>query len=224
MNSRWRAMPSAPHTAARFEARGWWRRAVPWLAVTTLVACSPELNWRQMDLVDADGLRVRFPCKPARVERTLRLDGVAAPLRMAMWSCEAAGATWVLSAARLGSATEVSPALRALASATEGNLAWADRRARQQAPAVTEPAWQRTDAGAVQVPGMTPNPDARGWRIQGLKPDGSAGARPFSVDAWHFSHGLTVFQAAIWRGGEPLLRQNGEDAVQVFRQALHFPG
>lgn len=209
---------------ARFDAlsRRW--RVVPLLAALALVACSPVLNWRQMDLAEADGLRLRFPCKPDRVERSLRLDGVARPVRMAMWSCEAAGATWVLSAMRLDSATEVSPALRAMAASTEGNLAWADRRARQQAPVVKEPAWQRTDRGAVQVPGMTPNPDARGWRIQVLKPEGASGAEPLTVDAWHFSHGLTVFQAAIWRGGEPLPRQNGEDAVQVFLQALHFPG
>lgn len=199
-------------------------RTVPWLLAASLLACSPALNWRQMDLAEADGLSVRFPCKPTRIERSLRLDGVAEPLRMAMWSCEAAGATWVLSAARLGSATEVAPALRALATATEGNLAWADRRARQQAPALTQLAWQRADTGAVQVPGMTPNPDATGWRIQGLKPDGTSGAAPVTVNAWHFSHGLTVFQAAIWRGGEPLPRQNGEDAVEVFRQSLHFPG
>jgi hypothetical protein len=199
-------------------------RAVALIGASCLVACSPALNWRQMDLAEADGLRVRFPCKPDRIERSLRLDGVAQPLRMAMWSCEAAGATWVLSATRLDSATEVSPTLRALAAATEGNLAWADRRARQQAPALTLPAWQRTDTGAVHLPGMTPNPDARGWRIQGLKPDGASGAQPLTVDAWHFSHGLTVFQAAIWRGGDPLPTQSGEDAVEVFRQALHFPG
>lgn len=194
------------------------------MTIAPLLACSPVLNWRQMDLAEADGLRLRFPCKPDRVERTLRLDGLAEPLRMAMWSCEAGGATWVLSAARLASATEVAPALRALAAATEGNLAWADRRARQQTPGVAQPTWRREDTGAVQVPGMTPNPDASGWRIQGLKPDGTSGAQAHAVQAWHFSHGLTVFQAAIWQGAGPLPRQNGEDAVQVFRQALHFPG
>lgn len=199
-------------------------RAVSWLAAASLLACSPALNWRQMDLAEADGLRLRFPCKPDRVERALRLDGVAQPVRMVMWSCQAAGATWVLSAIRLASATDVSPALRAMAASTEGNLVWADRRARQQAPAVTQPAWQRTDTGAAQVQGMTPNPDARGWRIQGLKPEGTSGAQPLAVDAWHFSHGLTVFQALIWQGGDPLPHQNGEDAVEVFRQSLHFPG
>lgn len=191
-----------------------------------------------MDLADADGLRMRFPCKPVRAERSLRLDGVSTPLRMVMWSCEAADATWVLSATRLDSVTEVSVALRALSAATQANLAWADRRARAQlqrqgetpdhAPEPSQgpskPAWHYADAGAVDVPGMTPNPDARGWRIQGLKPDGAAGATPLIVDAWHFSHGLTVFQAAIWRGDAPLPSQNSEDAVEVFRQSLQFPG
>jgi hypothetical protein len=194
------------------------------LAIAPLLACSPALNWRQMDLAEADGLRLSWPCKPDRIERTLRLDGLDAPLRMVMWSCEAAGATWVLSAARLGSATDVAPALRAWSAATEGNLVWADRRARQQAPGPTQPAWQRADAGVVQVPGMTPNPDARGWRTQGLKPDGTSGATSLSVDAWHFSHGLTVLQAAVWRGERPLPRENGEDAVEVFHRSLHFPG
>lgn len=203
-------------------ARG--RCIVTVLATACLVGCSPALNWREMDLAEADGLRLRLPCKPSLVERSVRLEGVSGPLRMAMWSCEAAGANWVLSAARVDSATEVSAALLALASATEGNLAWADRRARQQAGAAAQPAWQRTDTGAAQVPGMTPQTAARGWRIEGLKPEGVSGAQPFAVDAWHFSHGLTVFQAAIWRGAAALPRQNGEDAVEVFRQSLHFPG
>lgn len=177
-----------------------------------------------MDLAEADGLRLSWPCKPDRIERTLRLEGLAQPLRMVMWSCEAGGATWVVSAARLNDVTQVSPTLRALAAATEGNLAWADRQARQQAPGSGHPAWQRADQGAVQVPGMTPNPDARGWRIHGLKPQGTSGAQPLSVDAWHFSHGLTVFQAAIWQGSDPLPRQNGEEAAEVFRRSLHFPG
>lgn len=191
-----------------------------------------------MDLADADGLRMRFPCKPTRAERSLRLEGLAEPLRMVMWSCEAADATWVLSASRLASVTEVSAALRALSASTQANLAWADRRARAQlqrqgetpdhalepSQGPAQPAWQHADAGAINVPGMTPNPDARGWRIQGLKPDGATGARPLTVDAWHFSHGLTVFQAAIWRSNAPLPRQNGEDAVEVFRQSLQFPG
>ena len=202
---------------------GAWRIATVLLA-TVLSSCSPALNWRQMDLAEADGLRLRFPCKPDRHERSLRLEGVAQPLRMAMWSCQAGGAIWVLSATRLNSATDVSPALRAWSATTEANLAWADRRARQQAPQVSEPRWERIDAGATQVPGMTPNPDARAWRIQGLKPGGDAGAGPMTVQAWHFSHGLTVFQAAIWRSGEPLPRENGEDAAQVFQRALHFPG
>lgn len=198
------------------------------LSSLPLLACSPALNWRQMDLAEADGLRMRWPCKPDRVERSLKLDGVESPLRMVMWSCEAAGATWVLSAARLGSATDVSPALRALSAATAGNLAWADQQARQQAPVASPPQpssdWRHTDTGEVKVPGMTPNPDARGWRAQGLKPEGNSGAVPLTVDAWHFSHGLTVFQAAIWQGSSPLPRENGEDAVEVFHRSLHFPG
>jgi hypothetical protein len=193
------------------------------LAVLT-VGCSPALNWRQIDLAEAEGLRLRLPCKPDRIERTMRLQGIEGPLRMVMWSCEAAGATWVLSAVRLASVTQVSPALRVLAAATESNLVWADQRARQQAPLGTQPAWVSAATGALQVPGMTPNPEARGWRIQGLKPEGSAGVSPLTVSAWHFSHGLTVFQAAVWQGEEPLPRQNGEDAAEVFLQGLHFPG
>lgn len=189
-----------------------------------VLGCSPALNWRQIELAEAEGLRLRLPCKPERVERTMRLDGVDGPMRMVMWSCQAGGATWVLSAVRLASVTQVSPALRVVAAATESNLVWADQRARQQAPLVTQPAWVRTGTGALQVPGMTPNPEARGWRIQALKPEASAGASPVTVSAWHFSHGLTVFQAAVWQGEDPLPRQNGEDAAEVFFQGLHFPG
>ena len=205
-------------------------RALPLACAALLAGCSPALNWRQMDLSEADGLRLRFPCKPERAERNLRLPGLAEPLRMTMWSCEAAGATWVLSATRLSNVADVSPALRAWSSATQGNLAWADQRARQQIQdaglpdAPTLPAWRQPGDAAVQVPGMTPNPAAQGWRTQGFKPDGAAGAQPLAVDAWHFSHGLRVFQASVWRAESAMPLENGEDATQVFLRALHFPG
>jgi hypothetical protein len=189
-----------------------------------LSACSPALNWRQVDLAEADGLRTRLPCKPDRVERVLRLEAVEAPQRLVMWSCEAAGARWVVSAIRVSSVHELSQVLRAWSAATQANLAWADRRARQQDPAASPPAWRLVDQGATDVAGMTPHPDARAWRVEGLKPLEGGGSQASAVSAWHFSHGLTVVQAAVWQGAEPLPRENNEDAVTIFRQSLHFPG
>lgn len=189
-----------------------------------LSACSPALNWRQVDLAEADGLRTRLPCKPDRIERVLRLEGVESPQRLVMWSCEAAGARWVVSAIRVRSVHELSQVLRAWSAATQANLAWADRRARQLDPAASAPAWRLLEEAAVNVAGMTPHPDARAWRVEGLKPQEGGGSQASGVDAWHFSHGLTVVQAAVWQGAQPLPRENNEDAVTIFRQSLHFPG
>ena len=220
-------MRSGPESGwfGRLGPRGHSARLAAVVALTTgLSACAPALNWRQMDLAEADGLRARLPCKPDRVERTLRLEGVESPQRMVMWSCEAAGATWVLSAIRVKSVHELSEVMRAWSAATQANLAWADRRARQQDPAASGPAWRLVEGGAVDIAGMTPHTEARAWRVEGLKPLGDRGSQASGVSAWHFSHGLTAIQAGVWQGAEPLPRENDEDAVTIFRQSLHFPG
>ncbi|MBH1988154.1 MAG: hypothetical protein I8H76_12600 [Burkholderiales bacterium] len=192
--------------------RGW-----PLLLLALLGACAPALNWREVRPPHADGLVGSFPCKPDTRERRLSLPGVERPVTMHLWSCEADGATWALGFLRLDDALAVAPALRALAASTRDNL-----KAAGGQPAQAE------DLGGVDVPRMTPQADARGWRFSGQRPDGGGtpgdAQVPVSVTAWHFSHGLTVFQASVWRTGAPAAGQSGQEAADAFMRGFHFPG
>lgn len=59
-------------------------------AVAALVACSPALNWREVEGVE--GLRWWLPCKPERTEREVTLQGLRLPARLA--ACDVQGLTW----------------------------------------------------------------------------------------------------------------------------------
>ena len=76
---------------------------------------------------------------------------------------------------------------------------WVSRRAwgpccrRWAAPAQANVQGQVLAEQPAAVPGMTPNPEARRWRLQGRLPDGQAVAEQVQV----FAHGTRVFQAAV---------------------------
>lgn len=59
-------------------------------AVVMLAACSPALNWREVEGVAEQ--RGWFPCKPERIERQVSLQGRLVPARLV--ACDAQGATW----------------------------------------------------------------------------------------------------------------------------------
>lgn len=61
---------------------------VAWL----VAACSPALNWRQVEFYS---LRAVLPCKPDTAQRTVTLAGFAAPMDMV--GCEAAGGLYAIS-------------------------------------------------------------------------------------------------------------------------------
>ena len=67
-------------------------RRIPCLlaAAGLLAACSPTLNWRDVDV--GPQTRVQFPCRPEHAERSLVLAG--APMRAGMWVCDAGGLSW----------------------------------------------------------------------------------------------------------------------------------
>ncbi len=193
-----------------------------WVGVVTFAvlasACAPELNWREVKLTQADGLQALFPCKPESHERTLRWPGVSRDVRLHVLSCQAMEGTWALSYATLDDATEVGSALRGLEAALRSNLAAASG-AEPNAPAVSS-----QDLGGIQVRGMTPHADATGWRHQAERADGLGRPLRMDVQAWHFSHGLTVFQGSVWRPQEQVSGQNGEDVANTFFHSFQFPG
>ncbi len=185
------------------------------LVCALMSACAPALNWREVRPPQADGLVGSFPCKPDSRERRVALPGVERPVTMRLWSCEADGARWALGFLQLDDALAVAPALRALAASTRDNLQAAGGQ-----PVQAE------DLGAVAVPRMTPQADSRGWRFAGQRPegDGAGGDQvPVTVTAWHFSHGLTVFQASVWRTQPPSGAQSAEEAADAFMRGFHFP-
>jgi hypothetical protein len=43
------------------------------------------------------------------------------------------------------------------------------------------------------------------------------------VRAWHFFHGLTVFQASVWSSDDHKPHQTSEDVTRPFFDGLQFP-
>ena len=130
--------------------------------VAVVIACRPSLDWREVR-PDGAGVLALFPCKP-EVERR-------EPVRMGQAACKAEGKSFSLIWAELDDPSQVAPALQQM----RDSLA-----ARLQARA--EP------AQAVQIKGMTPNPQAL---QQGLH------AERQQARVAVFARGMRVYQAAM---------------------------
>jgi len=143
------------------------------LAALLLSACAPELDWRELRPAGTS-VQVLMPCKPTSHARRVALAG--AEVEMALYACRAGDATWALAHADLVDPGRVGAALDELARAAQRNLASADASAQPAA-----------------VPGMTPNPGARRWRVEGRLPDGRAVVETVVL----FAHGTRVVQASV---------------------------
>lgn len=155
-----------------------------------LAGCSAALDWRQIQ-PEGWSLVGALPCKPAIQQRQITLDGRTMVMTMA--ACSADAHTFALTSAELGDPAQVQPMLVALGQAARANV--------QGVVAQDLPA---------QVPGMTPGPAARRWRLQGSLPDGQAAAMQLQV----FAHGTRVYQAAV------IGPQADDDRVAPFFDAL----
>lgn len=138
-----------------------------------IVACAPAMDWRQMQ-PEGWGLSVALPCRPASHSRQVSLAGRSVDLTL--MACTAEGHTYAIASAMLDDPAAVPAALQALGQAARVNV-----------KGVVE------HEGAAQVPGMTPHPQARQWRLRGHLPDGTAVTSQSMV----FGHGLRVFQATV---------------------------
>lgn len=121
-----------------------------------LAACQPALNWREVRPAGSGAVAL-FPCKPEVEQRGA----------MGLAHCEAAGSRFALSWADTPDASQAGAALKAMAQALATKLG-------QPLPPVQP----------LQVPGMTPLPEAGQYRL--------AGAR-LAV----FAHGGRVYQALL---------------------------
>lgn len=165
---------AAEGDGARGNGRG---HAAAWSAAAAalwgVVACSPALEWRQVRPPDWS-LGFSLPCRPEQHERQVPLAGAEVPMRMV--SCTADGHLFAVTSADLADPQRVGPALQALAEAAQAN---AQARVLSQTPA--------------RVRGMTPNPNARQFTLQGRHADGA----PLRLRVLVFAHGARVFQASV---------------------------
>lgn len=191
------------------------------LSVGVLSACSPAQDWREVRPPEAPGLRAMFPCKPDHVTRIVTLPSMPQPRAMQMWSCQTGDVTWALSQVQVQDVTQVGPTLAALAQVMQDNLRAASQMAGSQAPVGV------TSLGPVQVRGMTPQPQALGWRFQARRVDGWGRPLEMGVTAWHFAHGLQIFQASVTRPAGPIGTEPpgaAQDAESSFWGGFQFPG
>lgn len=121
-----------------------------------LAACQPALNWREVRPAQSGAVAL-FPCKPDVEQRA----------GMGLAHCEAGGKGFSLSWADVPGPTQAGSALGAMARALAAKLS-------QPLPA----------AEALQVPGMTPLPEAGQYRLRGAR---------LAV----FAHGGRVYQALL---------------------------
>ena len=163
------------------------------LIVFCLVACAPNLDWREVR-PEGSGAVAMFPCKPTAQSRAVRLAGTR--VNMALLACTAGGTTWALAHADLTDASRVGPALAELRAAAAANLG-------ASAPAELP----------LKVPGATPNPASGRIELAGHAPDGKPVREQMAV----FSQGTRVFQATAL-GGQP-----GAEALESFFGGLKLP-
>lgn len=185
---------------------------------TTMPACAPALDWREVQVWPGEGLKATFPCKPDRHQRQIAWAGLPDGATMHLLTCQADGVTWAVNAMTLPEVALVGPALDHLRASMQANLAAAANMAVAAQPVSSQ------DLGPVTVPRMTPMPQAHAWAFSAQRPDGLGRPMAQQVRAWHFAHGLTVFQASVWRSGEASSRQSSEDMANEFFRSFQFPG
>ena len=131
------------------------RPALVLAAVAVLSACSPALDWRD---VQPQGLNIllTFPCKPERIAKDVRLAGES--VRMSMTGCVSDGMTFALAHAHFRTPDRTASGLAQLHQAAVANV-------RGRVTASAPVAFANIDPGL---------PDARDLRIDGQAPDGKA--------------------------------------------------
>ncbi|MBC7701692.1 hypothetical protein [Aquabacterium sp.] len=202
--------------------KSWWSIGAWTLSIVgclALVACSPALDWRSVRPEHAPALQAVFPCKPKQVDRSLTLPALPGPpVTMHLVSCKVGESIWALSYFDAQEITRVPLALAADNRALRDNLEAVSRLGSPPAVATVS----AEDLGPAQVIGMTPNALSRHWRLVGRRPAGNGESAPVEVHAWHFSHGLMVYQASLWRPMPPASAKDSTDSVETFIQGFKF--
>lgn len=167
------------------------------LVLLALTACQPALNWRA-SRSDNSPLTALLPCKPDQATREVPMVGQTVTLDML--GCDAAGATFAISHARLPDPMQAGPALAGWRTAVLANM---------QATEVVETPFV--------LPGALGLPQTVRLRAQGLRADG----RAVSAQAVWFARvdrgAVDVFHAVVYA-------DRPDDAVaQTFFDGLRLP-
>lgn len=113
-----------------------------------LSACTPSLNWRQVQL---PGLSYLSPCRVETQHRQVPWAGVSSGARvvnMSLSACDAGHATWAITQVEVPDAASVASALQAMRQAAADNVG--DHA----------PAWASGAQGVTRLQGVRPNGDA----------------------------------------------------------------
>jgi hypothetical protein len=146
------------------------------MALLCLQACSPTLNWREVNLA-GPGLVTLFPCRPVAQTRNLELAGLA--LAPSLHACESDGTTYAVMAMDVRDPAAVDSVLKALRDTSLAKLG-----SPQAAPAARA-GWQ--------VPGMTPQAASGWWALTYAR----AGEAPLRMGTALFAKGTWVVQASV---------------------------
>lgn len=137
-------------------------------------ACTPSLNWRELP-VDATGLKATFPCKPDTVERKAQFTPGREVVLHAM-ACEAAGASFVVLRADVGSQAELAAALVQFKKASAATI---------HSTVVSDKPWQPPGAlGLADSAMMVTRAPREGGELQ--------------AQSAYFARGTSVYQAAVY--------------------------
>lgn len=167
-----------------------WARALSLAAAAGATGCTPTYDWREVR-PDGGALVSMFPCRPQHQARATELAGMHVPMQL--YVCSSGQETWAIAVLDVAQPDQVAPALQALRRAALANLSATLIR--------TSP---------LQVPGMTPNPNAALESLQGVSPQGA----PIQVTAAFFARGLRVYQATVFG------QQVGAEASEMFFSGL----
>ncbi len=136
-----------------------------------LASCSPVLNWREVRLGDA-AMTALLPCKPEQAVRAVEL-GAGRQADLALWSCDADGATFAVSHMAAPEPAQADAALLQWRAAVLARL----QVAQAAAAAAQAAAVPFAPAGALALPASVR------LQVAGKRGDG----RPVSADAVWFA-------------------------------------
>lgn len=151
-----------------------------------MLACTPELNWREVQL---GPITVLLPCKPDHAQRIVRIAAADAPMQMV--GCKTAEAQYAVSRVHVMDPAQITAIQSAWYAATVANL----KTSTVQSRAVKIPRSLTGVRLANRIGNQRISSDEFELLIaKGLGPDGSSLEAQF---IW-FVHGLDIYLVAVY--------------------------